>query len=179
MKFLYLILALILPLTALAGNGSANLSSTKVIGGNTSQPGNITVPNTDRTYFTLFAGVATSVNGHFYPFYKNGALYQVPSGKTAACENIQIIGTASNEALSLMSATATFAQNATSATGAVYQCGTDSVPCMLTIGPAGSTTLPGATIIPGGYDFAATTWPGFQPITGSADIAVQLQCREI
>ena len=38
--------------------------------------------------FSLFVG-GSMTSGNFYPLYKNGTAYQVPSGKTAYCFNIR------------------------------------------------------------------------------------------
>ena len=124
--------------------------------------------------FSLYGGDgATLTAGNFYPLYKNGVAYQVTTGKTAYCFNItDSVGTAAI-AFQLLSATASFTFNqSTALTGGVYQCGAAAKDCAQ--GGAAISTIYGQ---PGTYQFAAQTYAGFQ--AGNSQVyQIHMDCFE-
>lgn len=120
--------------------------------------------------FTISAGdwVGSLTAGNFYPFYKDGVAYQVTSGKTAYCWGLTGKAGAAS-AIQLVSATASFAYNAGSITGGVYQGGVAGKY------PQVFTTAYGR--VPGTYSFAATTYPGIQAGASNA-IMAKMDCVE-
>lgn len=170
--FLSLILALFLPLAALAGNGSGNVSN--VVGLIGAQSATTVAPQVIASFgipagvsvFSIYAGdwTASVTSGNFYPFYKNGSAYQVSSGKTATCFNITMLINGSGS-IQLMSATASFAFNASSVTGGVYQGGASGRAVITNGSFTGGIPL----TIPGTYQFTSLTYPGYQVGSGSMD----------
>jgi hypothetical protein len=131
MKFF--LLALLLPLYSYAGTGSCAVSAVIVLANTAAAPqGAATIPlgnpsQASGGVFTIYAGDLKNATAtdHYMPFYKNGVLYQVSNGKSAYCFAMTSVSLSSNINFTLMSATATFADNATTAslTGAKYQAG--------------------------------------------------------
>lgn len=115
-------------------------------------------------YFTLYASnAALAAINNVYPFYKNGALYQVTAGKTFKAVQICSWGLAiTANPYQLMSATVTFAPDATAAslTGPVYQAGATARYPLLSGNLNGASQdwkCQSAT-----YNFTTATWPGIQ-----------------
>lgn len=107
--------------------------------------------------FSLYIGATVSGGSYFTPFYKNGSIYQVTPGSTAYCFDMTASSSYTNPTFpQLVSATATFANNATTLTGAVYQCGANNTACLV----IGANSVPIA--VPGVYKFGSSTWPGIQ-----------------
>lgn len=137
-------------------------------------------------WFTLYAGdlAAAQTAGNFYPLYggpggagsysTQGQAYRVTTGKTATCMNIvasNADGT-QNDLFQLMSATASFAFNAASVTGGVFQGGATGK-----YTSQGSPTVGVDWAVPGSYKFDAGTFAGMQPAMNKA-IAVRMGCFE-
>lgn len=157
------------PYVSVGGNGQSVASVMP-------NPPSIVIPSNDTTWFTLYTGLLSVGNGVTYPFKKNGVIYQVTAGKSAYCTSIRHrVGSASG-GFQLLSATATFADAATTAslTGPVYQCGAAATYCM-----AGSTTantIMNESIM---YKFGAATWPGIQASDNTQLYHVALHCHEL
>lgn len=157
MKYLSLILALLIPTAAFAGNGSGNVSNVLGLGsfGSVGPSSFISIPST-ATVFTIFAGDSSTVTtGNFYPFYKDGVAFQAGANGTR-CFNLVIIPTTANTSIQLVSATASFAFNAGSLTGGVFQGGATGKYLVPTQAAATQTTWSGI------YKFGASTYGGFQ-----------------
>lgn len=121
--------------------------------------------------FSLYVGGFSMTGSAVYPFWKNGALYQVTSGKSAYCVNGTAAASTGSLSYQLVSSTATFA-NAGSLTGGVYQAGASANDVDLV---GANANVPGA--VPGSYVFAASTWPGIQS-GGNLVFFVHLDCFE-
>jgi hypothetical protein len=110
------------------------------------------------------------------PFRKNGSLYQVSTsaGVKAYCMNVRAASATALSLFQLMSATVTFADNATtgSLTGAKYQGGVVGSYASIT-GPSGSVPAP----VPGSYVFDNSSWPGIE-IASSNNYYVSADCFE-
>jgi hypothetical protein len=124
--------------------------------------------------FSLFSGNnSTATAGNFYPFYKNGVAYQVTGGKTAYCFNITASSGAASSFFQLLSATASFTWNqSTALTGGVYQCGAAATYCAV----ANSTVAVPAPY-PGVYSFGASTYVGMQA-GNSQYYQIHMDCYE-
>ncbi len=150
-------------------NGSGNVSNILSIGGFDAAE-NLTIPESNGPgYFTLYAQVGTS--GMFSPFFRDGVQYQVATGKTCKVTKILATCTTTGESFQLVSATATFAANAASITGGVYQLGAAGlyIPNTTTALVAIGYSLT--------YQFTALTFPGFQANSGGS--SVMLICKEV
>lgn len=112
--------------------------------------------------FSLFCYANASATNQYFPCYYNGAVYKVgnaTSGGTpsAYCFDITAGSTTPSSSFQLMSATATFANNATSVTGGQWMGGvTGSYP--LTTGSVSQV----AAVVPGVYTFSNATYVGMQ-----------------
>lgn len=147
------------------------------IGSTTSPTANVDIGNFAGgagkfSVFSLYAGGVSLTANNFYPFYKNGVAYQVTAGKVAYCFNHTGNSGTASQYYQLISATASFAANASSITGGVFQCGATITSCNTT---PSSAFIYGA--IPGTYQFAASTFAGFQAFN-SANFQVHLDCYE-
>lgn len=179
MKFISILMTMILPITALAGNGSGNVSNVVGIGATG------TTVNAPTAFFSIPAGAqifslyagdiqANQTATNYYPFYKNGVAYQVTAGKTAYCFNFTLASgsTAAGVSVQLISATASFAFNANSITGGVYQFGA-SAKAGFVVSPTAQTQA----AWPGVYTFGASTYPGFQA-GNSQNFVLHADCYE-
>lgn len=190
MKLFYLLLALVFPISSFAASGSGSVTDAIAVG---SSPGatvghfqpntfmsmsRLTDGSSPQVFSIYAAAVSTLTAGNVYPFYKNGVIYQVTSGKKAYCFNFSAVDiVSSNHGIQLLSATATFANNATtgSLTGAVYQGGVAGNYVWL----ASSGGQTGAdTPLPGTYTFGASTFPGYQWQNGTFNSSVHGLCYE-
>jgi hypothetical protein len=117
---------------------------------------NLVIPEANsQGYFTLYTNDGTKTGTHYGAFYKNGVAYQVTAGKTFQVTKICIATVAANTTFQLMSATASFAENAASVTGGVYQSG-------VAAGNSLQSTAANTYVCYGStYSFAASTYPGF------------------
>jgi hypothetical protein len=165
--------------TALAGPISAPLVSTLIGsggGGATLPTGYITLGNATNVFSILAGNFASALtSGNVYPFYKNGALYQVTSGKTAYCFNgVAVNGSTGGANMQLVTDTVTFAFNATTAslTSPVYYAGAAG---RTNITTTVSTYVPGS--IPGIFTFPSLKWPGFQANNAQGQ-TLQFDCIE-
>jgi hypothetical protein len=173
-NFLSLFFALFLSVNSFAAVQPSGVP-TKTLGGVDEYPGSITVSSTDVSYFTISATVLSSATGNFYPFYKNGTQYQVTTGKTARCEQINIIvGANTNLALQLVSSQTVYAQNAGSITSGTYQGGAVGIYAMNTSGTANKPR-----VLQNIYEFIALSYPGIQVGNSTQQYMVYLTCREI
>jgi len=125
--------------------------------------------------FTIVAGDTSNslTSTNYYPFYKNGVAYQVTAGKTAVCFDKTAESGVANAQFQLVSATASFAFNAASLTGGVYQAsaagkGGEIVACS-------ASTWCG---LPGSYQFAASTYPGIQSLVAQT-LSMKMDCQEV
>ena len=149
-----------------AGNGSGNVSNViglGVAGPATSAPSAAStfmgIPS-GKTVFSIHAGdlQAAASNGNYYPFYKDGVAFQAGASGTY-CFNFTLSGNTANTGTQLVSATASFAFNASSITGGVYQMGASGKTGMYTSAAANT----GFRVVqPGVYTFGANTYGGFQ-----------------
>lgn len=124
MKNLIALILILFSTNVFAATGSGNVSSVTTLGGvNTSD--NLNIPNSNPDgYFSIYTGQSIT-GGNVGPLYKNGVAYQVTAGKTFVVNKICGAITASNARFQLISATASFANNATTAslTSPVYMGG--------------------------------------------------------
>jgi hypothetical protein len=122
--------------------------------------------------FSLFAGNNSMTGNDYYILYKNGVAYQVGASTKAYCVNSTAATTSASDGYQLFSATASFANGASSITGAVYQCGSPGLNCT----PANSTTYVPYPV-PGIFVFGSSTYAGMQPAS-SAGYFIHLDCYE-
>lgn len=123
MKNLIILGLILLSPRSFAANGSGNISNVMTLGGvNTVDGLNIGEANS-QGYFTLFVGSGGTTTNNFYPFYKNGVAYQVTAGKTFQAVKICSLSSAASTLFQLLTATSSFAFNASSVTGGVFQGG--------------------------------------------------------
>jgi hypothetical protein len=155
-------------------NSSGNVSNIVGLGG-VDTSSNLTIPEANsQGYFSLNAsGLAVSV-GNVSPFYKNGVLYQVTSGKT--CVVVHVIFTSadsSGNSMQLMHSLTTFATNATTAslTSPVYQGG--GAGNYVYFNTAAYVPTSAATM----YNFPSVSYPGYQ--NGATGSSVILICKEM
>lgn len=137
--------------------GSSNITNVLTLGGVGNPNPLVIAEGNSQGYFTLEA----SGNGaaSFFHFYKNGVVYQVTAGKTCKVVSVSYSGGSSGDQnIQLMSATNNFTDGVGSGsiTGGVFQ-----------YGAAGNYGGPSVTAfqwytLAQTYDFAATTYPGFQ-----------------
>lgn len=140
--------------------------------------GIVQIDSSDTSTFTLYAGALTNGgSGVVYPFRKNGSIYSTHATKRTYCRSIRYrVGSASG-GFQLMSATATFADAATtgSLTGPVYQCGAAAAYCMS--GNIGANVMVTEGLL---YEFAAgAVFPGVQFSDNTQFYQVYLTCKEI
>jgi hypothetical protein len=108
------------------------------------------------SFFSLYTANQGGSSGNYSPFYKNGVLYQVTPGKTCTCYRTKFWDDVAGSRAQLVSATSTFAINASSLTGGVFQGGV-----------AGNYVLNSQaamawTYYSDSYDFGSATFPGAQ-----------------
>ncbi len=158
MKNLMVIILILFSFSSFAApSGSGNISAITTLGGvNTTD--NLNIPNSNpEGYFSIYTG--QSITGaNVTPLYKNGVAYQVTAGKTFVASKVCGAVGSANARFQLISATASFANNATTAslTGPVYQGGA-----------AGGTVLALTTsnvfaCFSINYSFSASTYVGIQ-----------------
>ena len=178
MKFL--LLFLFLSVNCFAGDGSKQSTNIVGLGGiySASQPPNLTVAETNtQGYVTLIANTnGNATGGNYFPFYKNGVLYQVPAGSSFHVTRFCYTSHATGEAVQLVTATATFAINAASLTGGVYMFGTATANGGYLQNGIVSADVPMCWDFP--YTFAASTWPGFQAEGGATSYSMYVTGRE-
>lgn len=181
-----LFLSLLLPLAALAGNGSGNVSSvynTGVVGTN-AQPV-ATVPffqDSDATYptFTLLAGSSSvSTTNNYYPFYRDGTAYATPSNKKTYCKSLVGGGSTSYLNFQLVTSTASITFNQSAAlTSGKYWCGADQRFCLVLQNSAANAHMP----TPGNFVFgdgSTVTYVGFQSNSSAQSYQMELNgCYE-
>jgi hypothetical protein len=104
---------------------TAQVNNIIQIGGTDNSSNITTLPDNPEGFFTIVSGGGSPASGKVWPFRKNGALYQVTNGKTFVTTKVVCWTSSSSGYFQLMSATATFANDATtgSLTGPVYQSG--------------------------------------------------------
>lgn len=179
--FLSLFLALFLPIVALAGNGSGNVSSVITLGGLGSSLGNTTIPvpatsASASTFFTLSAGNNVATNLYVNAFFKPGTTtqYQVTAGKVAYCYQAEYVLSGAGSGLQLMYDTATYTANSAASGTAKFQGGATTIPLYL-------MTTAYVPIVSGfAWNFPASSYPGFQYIGGANQVvSVQLICQEL
>ena len=177
--FLTLLLALWLPLSAFAATSSGNIANVFGLGyfgpASTAVGGPsafLQIPST-KTVFSIHAGDAqtAATNGNFYPFYKNGVAFQAGASGTY-CFNFTLIGATTNTGVELVSATASFAFNAASLTGGVFQMGASGKTGLFTTNAQVRTAQPGV------YTFGANTFGGFQA-ENSQTFQVSADCYDL
>jgi hypothetical protein len=188
-----LLLALLIPTSSFAGNGSGNVSATAMFGNigatNISDPGSATVPesyigaSSGPSYFMLHASSNNQTTGanSFFPFYRDGVLYQVGNGAGSVktyCVSLQWWASATNSSFQIVSATATFANNASSLTGPIYEGGVSGVGMHNSLG-APIMQNEGITFTFGtGSNSVTHTWPGVQINVVSTGMSIHLLCKE-
>lgn len=180
--FITLLLALWLPLSAFAATGSGNVSS--VLGLGVAGPAVTAVSNpastiqipTSKAVFSIVGGdvQAAATNTNYYPFYKNGVAFQAGSSGTF-CFNFRMSGGTANTGVQLVSATAAFAYNANSLTGAVYQGGASGKTTMMVSGTVNALSW---MFQPGVYTFGANTYGGYQA-ENSQGFVVGADCYDL
>lgn len=162
-----LILALIGFFTnnAIAANGSGNVSNAA----NTSSYGATAATSTASVpvgigngLFSLFLSYSSASSDYFYPFVKNGTIYQVPSGKSAYCFNItaQDSTTAGTWQLVYNSSAASITGTASgSYAGVTYQSGVSTSSSMAYQQQVSAYNMQS---YPGFFVFPANQYPGAQ-----------------
>lgn len=175
MKLFSILLVFFLPLSALAVNGSGNVSNVVTLGGGgTDTSPALQVPVADilnGTWFTITTGGATGA-ANFSPFHKNGTATAVPSGKSWYCYGPTWTATAANDGFQLSASTSAPAINAASLSGSpVYQNGAAA---FYTYYSKAINTRETA------HDLYVFTTGQFPSIQGDSAIiyAVSLQCQE-
>lgn len=126
--------------------------------------------------YSVYAGninAALSAGG-YYPFYKDGSLWQVGNGVTAYCFNKTIGAETQSVRFQLISASNSFSFGGTPSGVIYYQAGAaskyhDIVPASL-----GLYTLAPA---PGTFRFSQNYWPGMQTASATAGI-YHMDCYE-
>lgn len=166
--------------TALAGNGSGNVSRVMGLGAAGPAVGSVAAPSSSveipsgKTVFTITAGdiQAAQSNGNYYPFYKNGVAFQAGASGTY-CFNFRLAGNTVSTGVQLISATASFAFNANSITGGVYQQGASGKTGFM----VGSTVY--AWFFQSGvYTFGANTYGGYQA-NNSQGFSLAADCYDL
>lgn len=146
--------------TGSATADTAAVGTVSTIGNPTSQ---ITLSaGNGQGFFGLYTNGVAITAGNYAPFYKNGVAYQVSSGKSFQVYQICVESPGTSAAFSLVSATASFAHNASSITGGVYQSGTVSNYNMFTSASAEQVKCWNWM-----YSFAQNTYPGIQGNTAT------------
>lgn len=137
---------------------------------NVNLPTIITPEGNAAGYFSLFAAGASA--GNVSPFYRDGVIYQVNA--TNACRVVWalFISSTAGASAQLISATASFAINATTAslTGPKYQTG------LTAYYPYTCVTANVPVSISHPYVFATSSYPGFQ--NSASGMTMMLICRE-
>jgi hypothetical protein len=113
--------------------------------------------------------------GKFYPFFKSGVAYSVPSGKKTVCFDLTSASVTTLNYFAIFYATASFAYNAASVTGEVNYCGGAAKLCKPTSATAYSyTTHPGVFI----FDNTGSTgvFPGVEG--NAAAFSIHMNCYE-
>lgn len=143
---------------------TAQINNVVQLGGVDESPSLILPEGNVAGYFTIYASnAALAAIDRVYPFYKNGALYQVTGGTTFKCIKIISWGAqVAYQGYQLLTDTATFAPDATAAslTAPVYQAGASVRYPMIAGNLNGASYVHKSESIT--YDFAASTWPGIQ-----------------
>lgn len=139
--------------------------------------GSIAVNATDTSYFTLTIGVLSLGGGAtYYPFRRNGAIYQVPVSKTCRCEQIRYRVSSASGGFQLMYDTVTFADATANGTltAPVRQSGSNANYAM-------SGGITGNAVVTEGfiYSFPASSFPGAQMSDNTQIYQIYLTCREI
>lgn len=182
MKTFFLFFALTLPINAFALNGSGNVSNVIGLGvsgpavTSVNSPGSSIPLPTGKTVFTIVAGdaQASATNGNYYPFYKNGVAFQAGASGTY-CFSVRLIANTANTGTQLVSATASFAYNASSLTGGVYQGGASGKSTYMNSGAGNAQSW---IYQPGVYTFGANTYGGFQAQNSQA-FAMSADCYDL
>lgn len=165
MRNLICLLALVFGVNSFAASGSGNISNVVTLGGvNSSDSLNIQEANS-QGYFTIYTPGLTS-SGVAQRLIKNGVQYQVTAGKTFQAVKICAASFSVSKSLQLLSATASFADQATlaSLTGPVYQSGASTGFSLIT-----STTALTFQCYSTTYSFGASTYAG---VTGNDNSAM-------
>lgn len=126
--------------------------------------------STTEKWMTLHTNIANITATNVAPLYANGVAYQVPGGKVFYVTKVCYEGTATSSPFQLLTATASFAVNATTAslTGPVYQGGAAGGH-QYYIAVANTPTCKSEL-----YQFAASTFPGIQERDASNTILVSV-----
>jgi hypothetical protein len=149
---------------------SGNVSNIVSFGGVDSSS-NLTIPEANsQGYFSLTNGGGVA-SGNFGPFYKNGVLYQVTSGKTCMVVSVTLICPAANSGFQFVSSGTTYATNAGSITSGTYQGGAAANYGMYAV----TAYVPAHYAIP--YSFVSLSYPGLQTNGNSGQ--AYLICKEV
>lgn len=184
MRLFILLFGLIFSINAFAGNGSANISSVIQLGANSIAPlGTATIPlNGQSGVGAIFSVYAVTFNpspsaNNVFPFYKNGAIWQVTGGKVAHCSSINYTVDTVNSYWQLMSDTVTFTDNATvgSLTAPRYQGGRTQAYIHRQFQTADSFAPTGGVY---SFDSANAAFPGIQ-VGAAAGFRIIMSCYEI
>jgi hypothetical protein len=155
-------------------NGSGNISNVLNLGGFNATPGGLVIPEANtQGYFGLYAGLTSGTNT-YAPFIKNGTIYQVTPGKICYVVGFAFLSGTVGDRCQLISATATFANGASTLTGAIYQGGAPGGTGGFYIYDIQTAYVPVQSFFP--YQFASETYPGFQGT--AANTSVILLCKE-
>jgi hypothetical protein len=172
-------LSLLFAFTAQAGVVPSGVPSLGLGGASTSGSAvmpNLVIPEANtQGYFTIYCAFVPGSNGYVAPFYKNGALYQVTTGKTFKVVAIMFMGDASGVGTQLLSSASTFATDSAVAglTTPLYQGGTSGKYVHRTATANVYNTYYVS------HDFTSLTWPGCQGSSTGNSISVIVIGKEI
>lgn len=165
MKTVILFLGLILGLNAFAATGSGQVSNITSIGGFNNNDNTTVGDSNSQGYFTIYTYNTAPTAGNVLVLKKNGSAYQVTAGKTFKMSKICYASSVADGDFQLLTATASFADNATTAslTGPVYQAGAAAGYFFHTSATANQIQCWSAS-----YDFGASTYVGIQARTANS-----------
>jgi len=108
---------------AFAASGSGNVSNVTALGGVSTTP-SINISNgSELDYFAIYGSVSAPTAGGHFPFAKDGADYQVTTGKTFVASVICAASSASSQLFQMVNTTAAITPDSASVTGGVYMGG--------------------------------------------------------
>lgn len=151
-------------------SGSGNISNVVQFGG-TDSTSNLLIPEANsQGYFSLNMPGGNLSNGNYGPFFKNGVLYQVSSGKTCFVVHITYTNASNGNQMQLVYSMTTFAANASSITSGFYEGGAAGAYVHF----VSSAYIPAGFAQP--YSFPSLSFPGAQFSIGGGGIT--LICKE-
>ena len=184
MKFLVLLFGLLFSVNSFAASGSGNVSNVVQLGASetttlgTGQVGLGQQTGTTGVFsvYTATFNPSPTANGVF-PFYKNGAVWQVGGSKVAHCFSMSYTGDTANVYWQLMSDTVTFADNATvaSLTAPRYQGGRTQA-YLHRVYSTLNKYFPAPSLY--SFDSANAAFPGIQ-VGAAGGVMVSMSCYEI